>query len=265
MLVADDDRTTRETAARLLGFSGIRTYEAATGAAAIAAVRAHRPDLALIDWRLPDMSGFEVVQAIRNERIAVPWILMSGFMDIDIAVEAGRQGALRAVSSPFDVERVVKQAFADIERRRVGTWPSLPLAPRLREPRSAAECWAYLVLKACDADQDLRTLDDWRLSVAVSYSRLRESCRLIGIQPHDARNFMRALRVLLHSGGQTAHLEAELDISDYRTRDELLMRAGLAGRHVWQTLSFEEFLLAQRFIQSDHPGLRAIRTLVADA
>lgn len=107
VLVVDDDPGALETPCALLRHLGMTVFEAATGAEAIAIARAEALDLAILDWRLPHMSGLDVARALRAEHIPVPWVLVSGFMDYDMAVEAGRQGALRAVSSPYDVEDVV--------------------------------------------------------------------------------------------------------------------------------------------------------------
>src|SRR5215471_21699184 len=88
VLVVDDDPTARETVGRILRLSSVRVYEADTGAAAVCAARAQPVDLAVIDYRLPDISGLDVARTLGRERIVIPWILMSGWMDVELAVEA---------------------------------------------------------------------------------------------------------------------------------------------------------------------------------
>lgn len=72
VLLADDDPGTRETAGLLLRHSGINVHEASTGERAIALGRALALDLALLDLRLPDMTGLDVARALRAEGRTVP-------------------------------------------------------------------------------------------------------------------------------------------------------------------------------------------------
>ncbi len=99
--------------------------------------------------------------------------------------------------------------------------------------------------------------------VGVSYSALTESCRLAGTKPHAARDFMRVLRVLYHTGGRIEHLEAFLRVGDSRTLHALWERAGLLGRTPQAVLSLDDYLRAQRFIELDSPALQAIKVLLA--
>lgn len=263
VLVVDDDPRILETTGLLLRYLGLQVHEAATGAGALTIARAQRLDLALLDQRLPDMSGLDLAKTFRRDGISVPWILMSGFMDFEIAAEAGRLGAICAVSSPFDVEEVVTRALARIVSRRSLQWPTLPLRPRLREARSAAERWARFVLLACDVEDDLPTTGEWASAVGAGHSTLREACRIVGVPGHDARDFTRVLRILVRKNGRFDELEGNLKFGDGRTLEILMERAGLAGRascHV----SVEEFLAAQRYISFVSTAMRAFRALIAE-
>ncbi|MEM8560577.1 MAG: response regulator, partial [Bacteroidota bacterium] len=71
VLVADDERLARETVGLLLRDrpdAAVR-WEAASGAEAIQAIRAHRPDLVFLDVQMPEGDGFAVVDAIGPERM----------------------------------------------------------------------------------------------------------------------------------------------------------------------------------------------------
>ena len=72
VLVVDDDAGTRETTVSVLRCLKMSASEADTGAAAIAAIRARQFDLALIDFRLPDISGLDVVIELKKARLSVP-------------------------------------------------------------------------------------------------------------------------------------------------------------------------------------------------
>ena len=67
VLIVDDALDNREAYVEYLRFRGFRTLEAATGADAIAAARAHRPDVILLDLRLPDIDGLEVSRFVRGD------------------------------------------------------------------------------------------------------------------------------------------------------------------------------------------------------
>lgn len=263
ILVVDDDPNIVESTELLLLHLGLQIHKASTGQEALTIARAQRLALVLLDQRLPDMPGLEVAETFLREGISVPWILMSGFMDFELATKAGRLGAICAVSSPFDVEDVVTRALADIRGQSVLAWPLPPLGPRLKQARSAAERWARFVLLACDAEEDLPTIRDWAWCIAVGYGTLRESCDMVGVLGHDARDFMRILRVLVRTSGNLDRPEAHLKFSDQRTVDALLTRSGLSEDRS-RKLSLEEFLVGQRFISLDGPAIKAIRVLLAD-
>lgn len=183
---------------------------------------------------------------------------MSGGMTVPLAVEAMRQGAIDAVTRPFDLEAVVMPALARMLNEHSTRWSTLPLIARLSTPRSATERWAHLVLKGCEADNDLKTLDDWALFVGVSYSALTEACRMARVKPHDARDFARCLRFLLHSGGRLDRVEDYLDVSDHRTLRALLERAGVTRQAPSKVMSPREFVEHQAFVDRRSNALAII-------
>ena len=67
ILVADDDPQILSLISRQLGRLGYRVIEAADGAEALASVRAHKPDLILLDVLMPHLSGWEVARAVRGD------------------------------------------------------------------------------------------------------------------------------------------------------------------------------------------------------
>lgn len=262
VLVVDDDEWTRQTTSLNLRRLGIRVYEADTGAAAIAEAQLRPIDVAILDLCLPDISALQVVAALKEKGIRIPWILYSGWLTVAVAVEAIKLGAVNAVELPFDIEAVVMPALDQVLKRRAAEWPPLPLTPRLPGPKSAAERWASVVLRGCDAGADPRTLLLWASSVAMSYSRLTETCHIVGIAPLSARDFTRILRVLFHTGGRLTDLGTVLDISDGRTLRGLLQRAGLTPADAARALSLPAFVSRQRFVNPDHSAVRALVSML---
>jgi DNA-binding NarL/FixJ family response regulator len=79
ILVADADRRSREETARALLNAGYEVVEAATGEEAVDAARRAEPALAVLEVRLPGLSGYEVCRRLREERgDAVPIVFVSG-------------------------------------------------------------------------------------------------------------------------------------------------------------------------------------------
>ena len=137
--------------------------------------------------------------------------------------------------------------------------------PRIGRPGSVAERWARLVLKGCESPGDLRTLEDWATFAGVSYSSLRESCHLIGIQPHDARDLARVVRAVVRARRIGCSPEVLLDVSDSRTLSKLLARAGLGGDVRARGMTAAQLLDAQRFVPAHNAGLRVLALLLARA
>lgn len=263
VVIVDDDPTALESATELLRALGFDIHAARTRLEAFEIVRHHHVDLALIDLRLGADTGLEVASKMEEAGLAVPWVLMSRFMDFDAALEAGRRGALGAVSAPFDIEEVVTQTLARVRSRRAAGWPAPPLGVRVRQPSAAAGHAAWWILRGCDAPDDLSTIGEWAQFVRVSITQLSDAYRRLGVQPSVARDFMRVLRALVRTGGHGDQVEGELALGDYRTIENLLDRAGLAGSDDLQALSFEDFVRRQHFIAVDHQVLRGLRALIA--
>jgi hypothetical protein len=162
------------------------------------------------------------------------------------------------VALPFDIEKVVISALRDVSTG----WPPLPAPSLLSRPKSAAERWACLVLRSCVAEHDLKTIRDWASVAGVSYSALTESCRLVGIRPHDARDFLRMLRALSHASGRIDNLEHGLDVNDHRTLKTLFERAGLPLGRATGTISLDEFIGRQQFVNPACEGVRLMLKMI---
>ncbi len=138
--------------------------------------------------------------------------------------------------------------------------------PEIGHPTSIAERWASYVLGACKSERDPRTLGIWARQVCVSYTTLCESCRLIDVQPRQARDFTRVLRIVLMPLFDSRKLASFLDISDKRTLDSILQIAGFGqsttlSRHI----TVRSFLDNQQFIARENPGLIVLRDAFAEA
>ncbi|MGK5628762.1 response regulator [Streptomyces sp. URMC 123] len=117
VVVADDHPVFREGMARGLQLSGRITVlaEAEDGRGALSAIREHRPEVALIDYRLPDMDGIAVVHAMVRDRLPTRGIVLSATTDSAVvfrAVEEGAAGYLAKDAKRSEIVRAVLDVAA---------------------------------------------------------------------------------------------------------------------------------------------------------
>jgi two-component system response regulator RegA len=107
-LLVDDDDPFRSRLARSLRARGIEVAEAASVAEAPELARAFRPDRAVIDLRMGDGSGLEVLSALREARPELACIVLTGYGSIASALEAVRRGALDYLTKPVDADELLR-------------------------------------------------------------------------------------------------------------------------------------------------------------
>ena len=104
VLVVDDSETIRDSCRQVLERAGYDVDEAADGKKAIASVSNIVYHLILLDLKMPDMDGLEVLTRIREVNPDTPVVIITGYPSIDSAVEAMRLGASDFVPKPFTPE-----------------------------------------------------------------------------------------------------------------------------------------------------------------
>jgi len=107
ILVVDDERLIRWSLKDRLARAGYEVLEAGDGAEAEARLAAGGVDLVLLDLKLPDADGMDILERIRAEEHAPPVIMMTAHGTPDTAAEAARLGAASFVGKPFDLDDVV--------------------------------------------------------------------------------------------------------------------------------------------------------------
>ncbi len=109
ILIVDDSKAMRAIVMRAVkaaGFADAQYQEAGNGAEALAAIRAKSPDLVLTDWNMPEMTGFQLLQALRAEGNAVKVGLVTSESDPALRDEAMQAGALFILCKPFTPDAV---------------------------------------------------------------------------------------------------------------------------------------------------------------
>jgi DNA-binding NarL/FixJ family response regulator len=119
VLVADGDTAARKLAMKALGRVGFRVRGFATGEEAFAATAEEPPALVLFELELPDMSGYELCRALRqNHGDGLPLFLMSGDRTDSMDRVAGLLiGADDYIVKPFNVDELVARVRRFVDRR----------------------------------------------------------------------------------------------------------------------------------------------------
>ena len=120
ILVVDDESLIRWTLSERLSQDGHTVVEADTARAAIARFGPDI-DLVLLDFKLPDSDGLQVLKTMKAHDPDVPVILLTAFSSIETAVEAMKQGAYHYANKPFNLDElamVVQKALETTRLRR---------------------------------------------------------------------------------------------------------------------------------------------------
>lgn len=113
ILVVDDDKNIAGICAHMLSKEGWDVVQAHSGRDALDALTLdHRVRIVLLDYKLPDLTGADVLKEIKSRREEVQVVIMTAHGQVDLAVELIRNGAADFVSKPFKKERL----FEAIER-----------------------------------------------------------------------------------------------------------------------------------------------------
>jgi len=121
LVVVDDEQGILDVVGRFARRAGYEVITCSGGREAIAQLRTNRADLVLVDLRMPDVGGLEVLRAIRETDPRCQAVLMTGYASVDTAVEAIKLGATDYLSKPLDfarLEQLLTSVRDEIERRR---------------------------------------------------------------------------------------------------------------------------------------------------
>jgi DNA-binding NtrC family response regulator len=114
ILIADDEPSNRKILAQELVHRGFAVDTARGGREALAMIESAPPDLLILDYMMPDLSGLEVLKELRNKGNDTPVIMITAYGSVDRAVEAMKAGAYDFITRPFDpdhIDLVVRKAL----------------------------------------------------------------------------------------------------------------------------------------------------------
>jgi two-component system alkaline phosphatase synthesis response regulator PhoP len=116
VLVVEDDGPIRALVAEICRQQGHEALEAANGANAIELGRAAQPDLVLVDWVLPDISGTEVILELRRQGVLSPMVMLTGRSTKTDEVVGLEIGADDYITKPFDSRILAARINAHLRR-----------------------------------------------------------------------------------------------------------------------------------------------------
>ena len=192
-LVVDDDRASRELMARLLEAVGAAVHTATTGAGALRRLREASPDIVLLDIRLPDADGTEILQQIRSQP---QWARLKVMAVSASALDVERRSALEAgfdayIRKPFRLAEIyaslqellgvefVRRAPAPVEEP-VGNWQDVSLPPQLRARLVEAATYRQVTqMEACF--RELEGRDEGAGQLVAHLRQLRKQHRMDAI------------------------------------------------------------------------------------
>lgn len=115
VLLVDDDRLVLATLSAGLRQANYTVIEACNGDVALDAIADDEPDIALLDMRMPGLSGVEVAQRIHEER-DLPCVFLSAYGDEEVVRNAAAAGAFGYLVKPVDVAQVIPALEAALAR-----------------------------------------------------------------------------------------------------------------------------------------------------
>jgi DNA-binding NtrC family response regulator len=120
ILLVDDEQDLVEFLAHRLLKQGFTVTAAGSGPEALAALGRQIFDVAILDLKMPDMDGIELLERIRGVQPFLEAVMLTGHGSTDSALEAGRLHAFRYLTKPYDYENLlarIREAHAHRERR----------------------------------------------------------------------------------------------------------------------------------------------------
>ena len=118
ILVVDDERGIRRTLTQMFTRMGYQATGVASGAEALEQMRRERFDLVILDLKMPEMDGTEVLKAARPFAPDTVFILLTAYGTLDSAIVAVRHGAFDYLLKPSSVQEIVRAVEAGLSERQ---------------------------------------------------------------------------------------------------------------------------------------------------
>jgi DNA-binding NtrC family response regulator len=119
ILIVEDEKLVRWSLKERLKKESYEVFEAENGGGGLQILTEEMIDLILLDYRLPDMTGLDVLRKSMNDHPETPVILMTAYSSVDSAVEAIKLGAYDYINKPFNHDEMVVTIGRALESSRL--------------------------------------------------------------------------------------------------------------------------------------------------
>lgn len=191
ILVVDDNKEIVSAMSDVLRSRGYAVLSAYNGRQGLRLALEKKPDLILLDWNLPQLSGFQVLQALRERGNQAPVVLMTIYGSESVAVQAFRLGIRDYIPKPFRVPETlsaIERALAEDRLRREKDKISLQLeaANRLMEQQLLELTTLQAIGQSVTSVLELEKVLARVVEAACYFSDARESSLLLLEEDEDA-------------------------------------------------------------------------------
>jgi FixJ family two-component response regulator len=219
VLIVEDDRQVRALLELWHRARHYVVFSAGDCCSGIEQALSRRPAAILLDIRMPDGTGIDLLRALDSRGIRIPTVIFSAHATASEAFQAARLGVVEFIEKPADEESVMI-AVADALRSARDSDSEAVRPAVLRIARA--------IVRVRRAAEDFPTLDKWAHLLLTSRGTLKGWCHAAHVEPHTALECARLLRAFelpLRLDGLPLDY---LDISDQRTAVKLFRRSGFA-------------------------------------
>lgn len=119
ILLTDDEPSIRNSLREILEMEAYRILEAGSGSEALTMLGQHRVDLMMLDIKMPDKDGMEVLRELNEQGLDVAVIMLTGHGTVDTAVEATQLGAFDFLQKPPDLNRLLVSVRNALDREKL--------------------------------------------------------------------------------------------------------------------------------------------------
>ncbi len=156
ILIVDDDESTRRTLSLIFGKQGYGVESAATGQEAIVKTQERSFNLALLDIKLPDMAGIELLGPLKEMHPDMVAIMVTAYASLETAMQALNNGASAYVTKPLNMDEVLATVKGVLEKQRL-VWEKRRAEEALRNRTAQLEALRQIGLEIT-AELDLDAL-----------------------------------------------------------------------------------------------------------
>ena len=168
LLIVDDEEIEREGMAQFIPWDSYEIKVVSTarnGAEGLEKIAKFRPDLAIVDIKMPVMNGIEMIRQAKEQYPDMTFVVLSGYGDYEFTSQAMELGVRHYILKPCDESKmipVLNKAFAELEeaRKKNARSEKLETEARLLKPYAREQLFRDLLLGKAQASSGARQLVD---------------------------------------------------------------------------------------------------------